>query len=376
MLPALVFVACSMLAVGCAGQPGFGVDLTLRFDDSVSDQALAQVNSLAIAASGDDSGTFNIDLGRAAQRVERVVYRPKPDDHTIGLDVSAFAAAPAGSTTPVEIAAGSQPSITLPATELASVTITLSAPMLDASVGPADAAVDLLPENDDGGDDVDAATTPSLCATAGVRLCESFESTLGSAWSLLQMNGTATIDTSRAYRGTHALHMQGSAVNAGATIVTGIAETMTLETVPPDIYVRAFYYIPAAPVNDEALFSMVETAAPNDGVGLFDRAGGAFATDDSVSPGEYTSATHVPLNSWFCVEWHVHVATDDTGYVHIFVDDSEVADLEQSQATSPANGFGLLSVGAVFDSPTFPNPLSESWVDEVAVDNARIGCTK
>lgn len=71
---------------GCrAPDVGFGIATTLQFDTTVSDAALATVDTLDVTASGDESFTGTLALSRAAMRVERSIYRPRQSTRSLML---------------------------------------------------------------------------------------------------------------------------------------------------------------------------------------------------------------------------------------------------------------------------------------------------
>ena len=80
---------------GRAG-PASGVALTLHFDVSVSDAALASVRSIDIAASGDETYATTLPLSRAALRTERTLYLPGPTTRTLAIAIVARDAAGVG----------------------------------------------------------------------------------------------------------------------------------------------------------------------------------------------------------------------------------------------------------------------------------------
>jgi hypothetical protein len=79
---------------GCSSgvNVGFGVALTVRFDRSVTDAQVASVRRFEIDASGDetDHSIEPVTRPSGAQRVERLVYRPRKATRHLALAVSAF----------------------------------------------------------------------------------------------------------------------------------------------------------------------------------------------------------------------------------------------------------------------------------------------
>ena len=108
----LLFAATLVFAGlgACGGSASTGVQLTMTFDSTVSDEALASVTTLVIRATGDDPEAFPVTLGRSALRTESIVYRPASSTKLLGVAVDASAAdarrVASGSTDPVSIAAG------------------------------------------------------------------------------------------------------------------------------------------------------------------------------------------------------------------------------------------------------------------------------
>jgi hypothetical protein len=373
-------VACASFAcAGCADNGGFGVDLTLTFADSVSDVAVSQVKSFSIIVSGDETGTYPVTLDRAANRTERIIYRPKPTSSTVNLDVQALGES-------ALIAEGMQSSIALLPEHTRPADIVLNMPaMPDAGVGdmllPIDDASMPLQTPDSGMmEDPDMARTPSLCGTApntSVQLCEGFEGTLHSAWATHMTDGALSYDDSMAYRGNSSMHIHGNPVTAGTTVDVRISESQTFTPAPTLVYVRAFFYVQAAPANAGTFYSVIQSASPYDGVSLLDAAGGTLAAGDSVNGGYTKSAAVVPLNQWFCLRWQVKVSTSaSAGSVTTWVNSTDITALDANEPTEPAAGLAFLSVGFQTYDPSVANPAFDVWMDELIVNNAPVTCTQ
>ncbi len=67
---------------------GFGIAVSLRFEDSVTDDALAQVRQLMFET--DEPFTSSVPIDRPLARVERIVYRPLSRIHALSMRVSAL----------------------------------------------------------------------------------------------------------------------------------------------------------------------------------------------------------------------------------------------------------------------------------------------
>lgn len=215
---------------------------------------------------------------------------------------------------------------------------------------------------------------PSRCATAGLPLCEDFESGLNAATWMTTRNGDTTIavDTMRAARGTSALHIKTTAGDFAY-----IKETKTFPATNNILFGRMFLWF-EDDITTDGHFSLAEGAGTGtSGVARF---GGQFkvlgvGTDGGPS-GDWTDhgdTKMVPSKTWICAEFEFK---GDTHEFRVWWDDVERTAL-RSGPSKHAN----------FTMPTF-NSLwfgwwmynlkepQELWIDEIAVDYKPIGCTK
>jgi hypothetical protein len=130
-----VFAVCILVAA--CGSSATTVDITLTFDGTVDDATLAGVKTFLFQASGDESAAFPTTISRAAMRMERVVYRPAPDTHSLSIEVDAIDTSgrvvASGSGGPVTIRTGQSVAL--------SVSLSTSQPQGDVDLGATDAAV-------------------------------------------------------------------------------------------------------------------------------------------------------------------------------------------------------------------------------------------
>jgi hypothetical protein len=215
----------------------------------------------------------------------------------------------------------------------------------------------------------DLGPLPSFCSFADVALCDGFEPTLNSPpWEPVQINATVSVDDTRAYRGSHSLHIH---TNAGMqSQVTQGEITQTLAVPAPTAFVRAFVYIPSpAPSARWREFAYIQGAAPGNGPGLYIGDGKPIEQASST----VSSSTAIPLDRWVCMEWQVTQNT--AGEMRLWLDEQEVSDAHfvgDDTTTPPA---GRISVGmAFFGQPAIP--AFDVWFDEVAIDAGRIGCER
>jgi hypothetical protein len=118
------------------------VDLTISFDGTVGDDVVARVETFVIRASGDETVSFPISLGRAAMRSERIVYRPGTNTRSIGITIEAYSAQgellATGMVSPVMFAKGAAVSLT----------VTLSLPIASGDMPPSDMAMSDMATSD------------------------------------------------------------------------------------------------------------------------------------------------------------------------------------------------------------------------------------
>lgn len=253
-----------------------------------------------------------------------------------------------------------------------------------AATGPEDAATEAPPAwNGDSADD--AATSffgASRCESAGVALCDGFESgTIDLAiWSVLAPPGNQVkIDDVRAARGKLSLHV--SASNEAQTRAH-IAQKQTFPAANNSFYGRAFVYLETIPINNFNLFA----AKGSDGdfnlggqVKPLGDPNGTSMIRFSTHPLHTSSlsATPVPSGSWDCWEWYFD--GDGESELRAWLNEVALDDMTVIGGTSKgewvAPEFDSLSFGLHHPHPE-PAPSYEVWIDEIAVDAERIGCSR
>jgi hypothetical protein len=238
----------------------------------------------------------------------------------------------------------------------------------DLSTGPS-AMPDLL-----GAPPPDLSVLPSLCSSAGVLLCDGFESgKIGTTWTVHTQSGAVSVDSSRAYRGAYSLHAQNNAVAANVYTQGSIGETSAF---PSDVFTRVFVFVPSGFVTaPAALFVAGQTASPYLSLGL-QLQGGSFGTfNDTTNPntGRAVATPAMPTDRWVCLEWEAKISS--SGYMKLWVDGSEVTALEPTQSTSSSPTVSELAFG-IATQTNAALPARELWLDEIAVDSQRIGCSK
>jgi hypothetical protein len=214
---------------------------------------------------------------------------------------------------------------------------------------------------------------PSLCANAGFLFCDGFEGTL-SAWVDDSSGGQATIDTTRAFRGTHALHARTDGVNNNSRpFQRGYVDHV--QTWPETLFARAFLYVPSPYLAQSAAGVLVvfQPMLPYAGaeIDLLPNTR-HLAFNGFVDPtlsGGIESSTALTLDTWHCLEMEI----DGVGKTfHAYLDDVELVDLAHALAGTPPT-LSDFQVGLGFYQSS-RQPQADLWVDEVAVNGSRIGC--
>jgi hypothetical protein len=267
----------------------------------------------------------------------------------------------------------------------------------DAGSGPGDAA----------GAGIDGALGgASKCAGSTFQLCEDFESgALDTAtWSV---QGTApTIDGTHVARGAKALHILDP--NGAFTKLT---EKKTFREPNDTYFARMFIYFKSLPMPTASFnyshWTMVGATGDGPGSGGEIRLGGQMlngvnlwgvGTDNQSAggTGDWTNIdqdrapdgkpAYVPTGRWLCIEWmHAGPDTNETKFWWDGVEHTSIATTETQHGTKlsravPSAGTGnfiLPNFTAVWIGWQDYSPggqTYEMWIDEIAIDHARIGC--
>jgi hypothetical protein len=246
----------------------------------------------------------------------------------------------------------------------------------DASRGDARDAADAAPDAG-GAAGVDGAPADAAlasgCSASTFALCEDFESGVLDAktWKAVQNKGTATVDTSRAARGSKAsVHVH---VDPGGDTMVGLVETRTFPALQKKLYARAYLYIPGAMAT--SLFTgdrhsrliYAQGANPYGEYALGVWNGGLIQNHYSPTDDSQDTKMLPPFDRWFCLEYELDAAA---GNVRAYLDDVEITALRHDGW--PATAVGSLMFG-VDRYGSFP-VAEDIWFDDLIVDGARIGC--
>lgn len=228
----------------------------------------------------------------------------------------------------------------------------------------------------------------SRCANLNAALCEDFEGTSINANVWSASGTTPVLDPSKAARGAQSVHLHAD--------MNGFSYLRTSAIFPAlanKFWGRMFIWIDALPVTpDYAHFTIVEAAGTGDSSKI--REGGQYRKfgvgTDGGPTGDWTNinkdptaetAPEIPEKQWICVEWLYDQTSDETRF---FSDGVEHPSLH----TFPKVAHGA-NQNVEFHLPTFnsvwvgwwmyqSNPTPDHfdvWIDEIALDGNRIGCS-
>jgi hypothetical protein len=221
-----------------------------------------------------------------------------------------------------------------------------------------------------------AAAGESLCVAANVIFCDGFENG-SSAWTPTTASGSVAVDSSKAYRGAHSLHAQTEAVTGTSQPKIGAGYTHLFVPSPSfPLFARMFVYMPS-PVQPSvgAFVNVLQSIPPYAGVQLNERPPGGFigGTGYNGLDTDWSAASDLlPTDSWSCVE--IEIDGPPTNTVHVYLWDTELTAMREPLPAS-VPPLGLLNVGLAYFAAN-AQPAYDLWIDEVAVDGSRIGCSR
>lgn len=238
-------------------------------------------------------------------------------------------------------------------------------------------------------------TKPSSCAGLNSFMCDGFEDKLPAPPQWVDIRGSAAgttgVDGQRAYRGAVSFHIHAGATNASTTstldvggrVVTtaGAWSVPAAAALQSHAFLRAFYYLPALSGGRFAIMEVgrLPTAnLPFSGFQVLIDVGGdiVIAQGPAFSP----SGPAAPTGRWFCVE----LGLDNTvGEASVWLDGATAPNLTLSGAPlrkdplDPSSNLNVNLVALEYFYRLFsPASSFDAWIDEIAVDSARIGCAR
>jgi hypothetical protein len=213
------------------------------------------------------------------------------------------------------------------------------------------------------------------CAGSTLALCDDFEKGAldTKLWKVMQSKGSATLDASRGARGSKAsVHIH---VDPGSDTMVGLIESATFPALKAKLFARAFIFIPGAMAtslfmgdrHSRLIYAQGATPSGEYALGIWN--GGLIQNHYSKTDDSQDTKMLPPFDEWFCLEYELDSAG---GNVKAYLNDVEITALRHSGW--PASNIDTLMFG-VDRYGSFP-VAEDIWFDDLAVDSARIGCTR
>lgn len=268
-------------------------------------------------------------------------------------------------------------------------------------------------------DSEDSSSTPpddsAVCASA--LFCDNFETaTAGSApagaWTAIENNGTVSVDTTRAFRGTQAVKASTlSTAESGSTYKAAFLGLSGAPVVPvpnDTFYGRMMIYIESVPTTN-VHWTIVDGTGPVPGqtyTSTYRYGGQMPITDGSGAPGSQLMANYdttdfyqtppngpqtdcwqhsqgkaAPVGKWTCAEWYFN---GPDAQMRFWLDGTELTDLAVNESGQgcvapelPPNyrweapNFSRLDMG--WESYQEDDARSV-WIDDVVISSTQVGC--
>lgn len=199
------------------------------------------------------------------------------------------------------------------------------------------------------------------CST--YKLCDGFEGDapgMGkSPWKVTQGSGyTVAVDTTQAHGGTHSIHITAPTA-AGSGV---LKETSTFPAT--EFWGRAFMRFKAAAGGHQMFIAVLVQGG--DQFRLLNTLGSnVVRTNEQNGDAFFASKTNIPMETWFCYEWHVTPTS-----AAVYLDGKELTDAAPtgwkiSNAQTLQIGYQRFQTGP---------STGEIWLDDIAVNDKQIGC--
>ena len=218
------------------------------------------------------------------------------------------------------------------------------------------------------------------CATANVVLCDAFEgATIDATKWMQEKNGANTIalDTQHHARGQKSVrfHMVGT----GTFQYAWLGDTKVFPQLKDHLFGRIFYMLEKVPTK-AMHWTTIEAGGqlPGKTYGARMRYGGEydnFIANYTTTQGQESavrSKTPFPIATWSCFEWEYERATNT---VRFWIDEVPLADVSVTNAVWVQPPYDKVNLGWQNYQANAAAPMNV-WMDEVALDGARIGCVK
>jgi hypothetical protein len=240
------------------------------------------------------------------------------------------------------------------------------------------------------------ATQSSLCGRFSGVTCDGYEDQLPAPPGWLDIHGSTSgsvnVDSSRAYRGSYSFHIHADATNGTAAALVDVGgrnisqrpifDTAAAMQLSNRAYLRMFLYLPSLTGGRLTLLEIGRRMTANVGYNGFgasiDVGGGwsMFQTMAATSPPGPPAA----IGRWVCVELGLD---NSAGTADLFLDGAVTPSLSLAGTPVRKDPLDPQSLNIDFLAFEYYNPKSslampafDAWIDEVAVDSTRVGCTR
>jgi hypothetical protein len=212
----------------------------------------------------------------------------------------------------------------------------------------------------------------SLCDKENFIFCDGFEEGLTRWTGISASEGSPSADGIHVYRGKKALHAYVDPISANGATQYAYAQWYRPQPLPSQFFTRFFAYVPSPMAPSPAgLINIMQNGGAYGGIELLLAPTAALSvkTYNTGSDQAWQSATTSTLGDWVCFEIEIDVEAQT---VHVYMNDAEVADLMMADLALPE--LGLVGVGLGYYEAKV-QASEDAWIDEVAVNGTRIGCT-
>jgi hypothetical protein len=226
----------------------------------------------------------------------------------------------------------------------------------------------------DGPGDADGSGDGPAAACAGFDECEDFEGAIDPPWII---DASVTLDTTIAHRGLRSARMHMNALAVGEAFSARMQQPVSPSTTSGETWVRAWFRMSAAPTSSNALelISYDHTGGGVAGDYVFSR-NNAVQIYNLPSGGQDDHLGAAPLDTWFCIVFHVTWAETATGSLEMLGDLTPALQLTNVTTNSSTSPIDALGIGPYFGSPnvTVAQPAFDVWVDDVIVHASPVTC--
>jgi hypothetical protein len=339
-----------VLVSACGGSP-FELELSIHLGSDVDADTESKISAFEIAATGGETFSETLSLGRAPNETERIVYRPQPTTRNLELTIG-------GLDTGKDLLVSGSVAVTLNASGATKADVTL-----DRVAAMPDLAVDVDMALPDALERSDLYTPPpDMTLVCGLgSTCYDFES--GSGLPTQKGSNNCVVSSDRAFHGTKSLHCTGTAADAflpPETIVGGgpVGIRAHVYSTPPSGSGEGVGYVGLVHAEDTA-----QEYAGDFGGDLF----GFQYSETSNTQGKVPSAITDAPGAWHCMEILFTPPTSLGFYLDGTQVGATITNLYTDSDPSPTLAFGLAYVSTTTE-------FYDVYLDDISFGPGRQGC--